>query len=181
MIHEEEDYEDEFEEYEESDEDYFEEDDDEESETDTRTYDEGPRISRMDRFAEDPWPPLTFILTLIGLAIVLFTPPPIWAAANYLIFGTYVLVIVTGVATSMGITAWKEETESRMRLAAPIVLVITFACLIVGVLDSLLWILNGVGLVAEWGSPVVTFCITIALFGVYSLYFIRRTVRGESR
>ncbi|MHA1960514.1 MAG: hypothetical protein ACW99U_09795 [Candidatus Thorarchaeota archaeon] len=178
MRYEDEENEDDLEEYEESEEDDTDEDE-EESEVVTRTYDTGPTVSRMETFIDDPWPPLTFILTLIGLGIVLLTPPPLWAAASYLILGNYVLVIVAGVVTSLVIGVWKQETLSKMRLAAPPVLVLTYGCVAVGTLDTMAWIQNGIGLVAEWGVPIVTLCITIALFGVYSLFVVRRTIKGE--
>jgi hypothetical protein len=178
MRYEDEENDDDLEEYEESDEEYTDEGEKDEV---TRTYDTGPHVSRMETFIEDPWPPLTFILTVIGLGIVLLTPPPIWAAASYLLFGNYILVIVAGVVTSLVIGVWKQETLSKMRLAAPPILVLTYACLAVGTLDTMAWILNDIGLVADWGVPIVTLCITIALFGVYSLFVIRRTIKGEGR
>ena len=43
-----------------------------------------PGGDRLEKFASDPWPPTTFILVVIGLALVLLTPPDVssaWKAA----------------------------------------------------------------------------------------------------
>lgn len=182
MIHDEdplfeEDYEEDDEENEnyDEDEDYddedYEEDEDYEDEDYSPDYDEG----RLAKFVEDPWPPATFVLMIIGFVIILATPPTIWEVWLYLLEGLYLTLILAVVACVFSLQTIIQSAGSKMRYAGIVVLLISLIAAAVGFADTMSWVLNGQSLLPDLATPLTTISITVLVFGLYSLWLFQRT------
>lgn len=162
--------------YEADDEDTFPDEDDETTDSDfeERTYDVGPHESRMETFLKDPWPRLTMLLMIIGFVIVIFTPPDLWTIWSYVLFGNYILIIFAGAASVFAIKIWTEGGTSNLRYGGPTNLVVIFLCTIIGTLDTIMWMIFGGPLIPGFQTSVLSLCVTIVLFCIYSLWLIQR-------
>ncbi|NHJ12829.1 MAG: hypothetical protein EAX95_04095 [Candidatus Thorarchaeota archaeon] len=161
---------DEDEEYE--DDDYEDEDDEDEDDED---YSPDYGESRLSKFMEDPWPSATFILMLIGFAIILATPSAIWEVWLYLLEGFYFTLILTVVACVFALQTMVRSAGSRMRYAGIFVLLISLIAAAVGFADTMSWVLNGQSILPNLGTPLTTVSVTVLIFGLYSLWLFQRT------
>jgi len=73
-----------------------------------RTYDDREPGQGYANFLKEPWPPTALIITLIGLAIVIFTPPEIWAPHRYGILGVYFLISAGLVGIVFSLITWSR-------------------------------------------------------------------------
>jgi hypothetical protein len=138
----------------------------------------GPWFSR---FLSDPWPGVVFILTLIGLGVVFITPPAIWAVWNYFILADYFLIVLVGVAIIFSMAAWRKASGHRLRWAGPINTIVALACGVVGTLDSISWMLSGTSLFAGLDTPVISLCMVLTVFSLYTLWLVQRSFGPQQR
>ena len=124
---------------------------------------------------EDPWPPATFILMLIGFTLVLATPAAIWEVWLYLLEGLYFTLILTVVACVFSLQTIVQSAGSRMRYAGFFVLLISLIAAAVGFADTMSWVLNGESLLPNLGTPLTTVSVTVLVFGLYSLWLFQRS------
>ena len=168
----EEEYEDDFpdEEYEEED-DYY----------DSADVIDIPRESAMSRFAEDPWPRTTFVLVIIGLVMVLLTPPNIWALWNYFLIADYFMVIIGGAAIAYSIVTWKRAGKHRLRWAAMTNLLVVLILIVVASLDTFSWVLFLRSIIPGIDTPIISLAMVLAVFSIYSLWVIQRNFTQPKR
>ena len=79
---------------------------------DVRSYDTGG-LSGLTKFLADPWSPTVFLITIIGLGIVLLTPDAIWAPNRYNIIGIYALILLSMVGIVFSLITWKRAGNHR--------------------------------------------------------------------
>jgi hypothetical protein len=149
----------------------------EEVEEDDEVYDTyyEPRGPRLSGFLSDPWPGIVFILTIIGLGVVLITPPAIWAVWNYFILADYFLIVLVGVAIIFSLVTWSKAGGHRLRWAGPTNVIVALLCGSIGTLDSASWMLSGTGLFAGVDTPVISLCMVLTVFSLYTLWLVQRS------
>ncbi len=146
-----------------------------------RSYDpDEPYRDRWVEFLDDPWPRIVGILTIIGFAIVLLTPPALWAIWLYQIVGNYVLIIMAAVGSWFSITIWKAPNTSRLRWGGVTNLVVILLCAVTGTVDSIVLMITGYGLLPAVESPLLMVCATIVIFCLYALWIIQRSMQGAT-
>lgn len=155
------------------------EDEDDEYESIEDLYESGE--GRLDKFANDPWPSTTFVLVIIGLAMVLLTPVDIWFAWNYFLIAEYFMLIIGGVAIAYSLVTWSRAGKHRLRWAGLTNLVLVFALIIVGTLDTFSWILTLHSLFPGVQTPIISLALVLAVFSIYSLWVIQRNFAGPKR
>jgi hypothetical protein len=179
----EEDYEDEEEEeeYEEEedydDEDY--EDEDYEDDIDPSEFSIGASESRLGKFMEDPWPSATFILMLIGFAIVLATPPAVWEVWLYLIEGLYFTFILGVVTIVFAIQTIMRNPEGKLRYIGYGVAIMALFAITIGVLDTTSWVVSGQSILPFTNTPLTALTVTLLVFGLYSLWLFQRSTEPK--
>lgn len=141
-----------------------------------------------DRYAEkssgfilDPWPRIVFILTIIGLGIVLLTPPAFWAIWNYFILADYFLIVFVGVAIVFSLATWTKAGTHRLRWAGPSNVIVSLICGGIGTLDTASWILSGTGLFAGIDTPLIGLCMVLVIFSLYTLWLVQRSFGPQQR
>lgn len=144
------------------------------------TYEAEPG-NNLVKFLADPWPLPVFIITLVGLAIVLFTPPTIWAPNRYGILGVYFLIIAAYVGIVFSLKTWLQAGTHRLRWAGPANIVIIVLSFVFGTLDTISWILTGVGLFPALDSPLLLLCFMLVFFSMYMLWMIQKSLDPEPR
>lgn len=149
--------------------------------TEVRTYDVTEPGEKLSNFLKNPWPLPIFIITLIGLAIILFTPPTIWAPNRYGILGVYFLVIAAFVGIVFSLTTWSRAGTHRLRWAGPVNIIIISLSLVIGIIDTISWILTGVGLFPVLDSPLLLLCFMLVFFAMYMLWMIQKSLDPEPR
>ena len=132
-------------------------------------------------FMTDPWPPVVFILTLIGLGIVFLTPPAIWSVWNYFILGDYILIVAVGVAIVFSLGVWNKVGTHRLRWAAPTNVIVVLLCGAIGTLDTASWMVYGAGLLAGIDTPLLSLLIMLVIFSLYSLWMVQRSFGQQQR
>ena len=173
---------DEYDEEEEEEEDYF---PDEEFEEDDdydpidAVYDTGE--GRFAKFAEDPWPSTTFIMVVIGLAMVLLTPPDIWWFWNYFLIADYFMIIIGGAAIAYSIVTWVRAGKHRLRWAGLTNLILVLALVIVTTLDTFSWVVNLRSIIPGIQTPIISLALVLAIFSIYSLWVIQRNFAQPQR
>ncbi len=146
--------------------------DEELSDDEERSYDD--LIKERSAFSDDPWPPIVFILMLIGFGFVLLTPPDIWSVWHYYLVITYGLLVLSGISSVISIGVWNNTQGSRLRYGGLTNLIVVLICGGMGTLDTLLIIATGDSLIP--GSGVILLLATvIVIFSLYSLWLIQRT------
>ena len=141
-----------------------------------------------DRYAErssgfilDPWPRIVFILTIIGLGVVFLTPPAFWALWNYFILADYFLIVIAGVAIIFSLTIWTKAGTHRLRWAGPTNTIVALLCGAIGTLDTASWIFSGTGLIAGIETPLITLCMVLVFFSLYTLWLVQRSFGPQQR
>lgn len=129
----------------------------------------------------DPWPKTVFFVTIIGFIIVLLTPPATWSIWNWTLIATYGLITVSVIVSPFSLRIWYEG-EGWLRYVGIGNFFIMNAAVIVGTLDTILWVSIGSGLLPgfEVGN-VLLVCFVIIVFLAYSLYFAFRFLTGEEQ
>jgi hypothetical protein len=159
-------------------------DEDEEEEVEEVGADEYEEIEQVlsDRYAArslgfmlDPWPRIVFILTIIGLGVVLLTPPAFWAVWNYFILADYFLIVFVGVAIVFSLITWTKAGTHRLRWAGPTNVIVALLCGGIGTLDTASWIMTGTGLFAGIDTPLISLCIVLVFFSLYTLWLVQRS------
>jgi hypothetical protein len=146
-----------------------------------RPYDAAEPGDKLAKFLADPWPLPVFIITLIGLAIILFTPPAIWAPNRYMILGVYFLVIAAFVGIVFSLKTWTQAGTHRLRWAGPVNIIVIVLSLVIGTIDTIRWILTGVGLFPALDSPLLLLCFMLVFFSMYMLWMIQKSLDPEPR
>jgi hypothetical protein len=140
-----------------------------------------PGASRLENFAKDPWPKTTFILVVIGLAMILLTPTNVWFAWNYFLIANYLMLIVGCVAISYSLITWNNAGKHRLRWAGLTNLILIFALIIVATLDTFSWILTLHSIFPGVETPIISLALVLAVFSIYSLWVIQRNFTGPNR
>ncbi|MFW9834095.1 MAG: hypothetical protein ACFFEK_08885 [Candidatus Thorarchaeota archaeon] len=166
------------EEEEEEEEDIF-PDDEEDYDVADALYESGE--SRLESFARDPWPKTTFLLLVIGFAMIFFTPTNVWFAWNYFLIANYLMLIVGGAAICYSLITWTKAGKHRLRWAGLTNLILIFALIIAATLDSFSWILNLHSIFPGVETPIISLALVLAVFSIYSLWVIQRNFAGPNR
>ncbi|MFW9786909.1 MAG: hypothetical protein ACFFE2_06215 [Candidatus Thorarchaeota archaeon] len=153
--------------------------DDEDYDSIDALYDTGE--GRFANFAEDPWPPTTFILILIGLFIVLLTPPPLWALWNYFIISDYFMMIIGGAAAAYSIVAWHRAGQHRLRWAAVTNLFVVLLIVVITTIDTFSWVFYLRSIFPGVETPILPLALVLAVFSIYSLWVIQRNFAQPTR
>jgi len=140
-----------------------------------------PGGERIAKFVKDPWPPTTFILVIIGLAMVLLTPPDLWAIFNYFLIADYFMIILGGAAMAFSIVTWSRAGRHRLRWAGITNVVVVAALLIVATLDTFSWIVSAQSIIPGVDTPIITLALVLVVFSIYSLWVIQRNFGGPDR
>jgi hypothetical protein len=170
--------------YDEEDEDEFPDEEYEEDEEDdydsTELLDE-PHEPKLAKFIEDPWPPTTFILVIIGLGIVLLTPPFFWSLWNYFIIADYFMIIISGAAIAYSLVTWSRAGKHRLRWAALTNLIVIIAVATLATIDTFSWIINLHSIFPGVQTPILSLALVLAVFSIYSLWVIQRNFAQPKR
>ncbi|MGY5872905.1 MAG: hypothetical protein RTV72_11710 [Candidatus Thorarchaeota archaeon] len=168
------------------DEDTAEEDEDEEDFEDVvdikevRSYDIDSKSS-LTKFLADPWPLTVFIITVIGLGIVLLTPHSIWAPNRYGILGVFFLIVAALVGIVFSLITWQRAGTHRLRWAGPVNIIVIVLAVVVGITDTASWILTGTGMIPSLESSLILLCFMLVFFSLYMLWMIQRSLDPEPR
>ncbi len=136
---------------------------------------------RFSKFAEDPWPKTTFILVLIGLAMVLLTPPDLWALWNYFLIADYFMIIIGGAAIAYSLVTWNRAGKHRLRWAAVTNLVLVLVLIIIATLDTFSWVAFLQSIIPGVDTPIISLALVLAVFSIYSLWVIQRNFTQPKR
>lgn len=147
---------------------------------DVRSYD-SDTTSGFVKFMSDPWPPTVFIITLIGLGIVLLTPPDIWAPNRYAILGLFALILASLVGIVFSLITWRRAGTHRLKWAGPVNIIVVLVAAGFGIADSISWMLNNTGIIAGLDSPLILLCFMLVFFSLYMLWMIQRSLDPEPR
>ena len=137
--------------------------------------------NRLEKFVDDPWPPTTFVLVIIGLVMVLFTPPDIWAIWNYFMIANYFMIILGGAALAYSLITWNRAGKHRLRWAGFTNLFVIIILLVVSILDTFSWIANAQSIIPGIDTPIITLAMVLVIFSIYSLWAIQRNFGPPQR
>ncbi|MHA1963729.1 MAG: hypothetical protein ACXACG_04425 [Candidatus Thorarchaeota archaeon] len=140
-----------------------------------------PRGERLAKFVDNPWPPTTFVLVVIGLAIVLLTPHDLWRIWNYFLIADYFMIILGAVAIAYSLVTWSRAEGHRLRWAGLTNLFVVFTCVILATLDTFSWMVNAQSIIPAVQTPIITLAIVIVVFSIYSLWVIQRNFAPQNR
>jgi hypothetical protein len=140
-----------------------------------------PRGERFAKFAEDPWPPTTFILVVIGLALVLLTPPNLWALWSYFLIANYFMLIIGGAAIAFSLVTWTRAGKNRLRWAAATNAILVFVLIIFATLDTFSWMIFLQSIIPGVDTPIISLALVLAVFSIYSLWVIQRNFAQPKR
>lgn len=157
----------------------YEEDEDDDFDPIDALY--GPGEGRFTKFAEDPWPPTTFILVIIGLAMVLLTPPQIWAFWNYFLIADYFMIIIGGAALAYSVVTWNRAGKHRLRWAAVTNFFVVILLIVVATLDTFSWVVSLQSIIPGIETPIISLALVLAIFSIYSLWVIQRNFGQPQR
>lgn len=167
-----------------ADEDQEEEAEDEDFEDDTdfevRSYEQDSG-GWFPKFISEPWPMTVFIITVIGLGIVLLTPPTIWALNHYSILGVFFLIVAALVGIVFSLVTWSRAGTHRLKWAGPANIIVILLATGVGVYDTIIWILTGAGMIPAIDTPLILLCFMLVFFSLYTLWMIQRSLDPEPR
>ena len=161
--------------------DEYEEEEDEEDDYESLELLDEPHEPRLAKFVEDPWPPTTFILVIIGLAIVLLTPPSFWALWNYFIIADYFMIVVCGAAIAYSLVTWSRAGKHKLRWVAATSLILVILIAIVATIDTFSWMINLQSIFPGVQTPILSLALVLAVFAIYSLWAIQRNFAPPKR
>ncbi|TFG32989.1 hypothetical protein EU527_09095 [Candidatus Thorarchaeota archaeon] len=144
-----------------------------------RSYE--PSIGRLATLLKDPWPPVVFFITVIGLGLVLLTPPAIWNPHRYFILADYFLIVFGSVAIILSLMTWSRAGTHRLRWAGPTNIIVVIASVALGIIDSLSWMLNSVGLFPTIETPILPLCFMLVIFTMYTLWLVQRSLDPDRK
>jgi hypothetical protein len=162
-------------------------DEDEVEEVDQADYEDIEEVfsdrstKRSEGFILDPWPRIVFVLTIIGLGVVLLTPPGIWALWNYFILADYFLIVLVGVAIVFSLITWSKAGTHRLRWAGPTNVIVSLICGAIGTLDTVSWMLSGTSLFVGIDTPLISLCMVFVVFSLYTLWLVQRSFGPQQR
>ncbi len=145
-----------------------------------RTYGEESSFG-LTEFLRDPWPLTTLIITLIGLGIILLTPPAIWAPHRYGILGVYSLIAAGLVGIVFSLITWSRAGTHRLKWAGPVNIIVIALSVTVGTADTISWILNGTSIIPVLDSSLLLLSFMLVFFSLYTLWMIQRSLDPEPR
>lgn len=172
------------------DDEYEEEEDDFPGKEETEDEDDGydpidaiyePGGQRLANFVKAPWPPTTFILVIIGLAMVLLTPPDLWALYNYFLIADYFMIILGGAAITFSLITWNRAGKHRLRWAGVTNLFLVTALIVVATLDTFSWVVSAQSIIPGVDTPIISLALVLVVFSIYSLWVIQRNFGGPNR
>jgi len=140
-----------------------------------------PSEDKLEKFANDPWPPTTFVMVVIGLAMVLLTPPDIWFAWNYFLLADYFMIVIGGTAVAFSIVTWHRAGTHRLRWAGVTNLILISALIVVATLDTFSWVANFQSIIPGVQTPIISLALVLAFFSIYSLWVIQRNFTQPKR
>jgi hypothetical protein len=140
-----------------------------------------PSGERFETFANNPWPPTTFILVIIGLAMVLLTPPDLWALFNYFLIANYFMIILGGAAMAFSLVTWNRAGRHRLRWAGVTNLILVALLLVVATLDTFSWMVNAQSIIPGVDTPITALSLVLVVFSIYSLWVIQRNFGSPNR
>ena len=146
-----------------------------------RSYDDEDSISGFAKFMADPWPPTAFIITIIGLGLVLLTPHDIWAPNRYGIIGVFALLGMSLVGLVFSLITWQRAGTHRLKWAGPVNIMVILAAAGIGVVDTFSWILYNTGMIVGLDQPLILLCFMLVFFSLYMLWMIQRSLDPEPR
>jgi len=146
-----------------------------------RTYDDSDTSSSFEKYMAEPWPPTAFIITLIGLGIVLLTPPAIWAVHRYGILGVFALLGASLVGIVFSLITWSRAGTHRLKWAGPVNIIVILLAAGFGTADTLSWILANTGIIAGLDQPLILLTFMLVFFSLYMLWMIQRSLDPEAR
>jgi hypothetical protein len=137
--------------------------------------------SRLSKFADDPWPTTAFIIMLAGFGVV-FAPPILWAGANrYFLLSIYLLLILGCVAVAYSLVTWETGRGSRLRWAAVTNIIVVTACLVIGVLDTVSWVVSFQSIIPGIATPLLSLVLVLVVFSIYTLWIVQKQFSGPRR
>ena len=147
---------------------------------DVRSYDTGG-LSGLTKFLADPWSPTVFLITIIGLGIVLLTPDAIWAPNRYNIIGIYALILLSMVGIVFSLITWKRAGNHRLKWAGPVNIIVILAAATVGIIDTASWIFYNTSIVVGLDQSLLLLCFMLVFFSIYMLWMIQRSLDPDTR
>jgi hypothetical protein len=166
-----------------ADEDIAEEEEDEEEvevEFEVRSYDDDSE-GWFPKFMAEPWSPTVFLITVIGLAIVLFTPQTIWAPNRYGILGAFFLIVAALLGIVFSLITWQRAGTHRLKWAGPVNIIVILVSTGVGLMDTASWIFTGASMIPLLETPLILLCFMMVFFSLYMLWMIQRSLDPEAR
>ncbi|MGY5880033.1 MAG: hypothetical protein RTV31_07265 [Candidatus Thorarchaeota archaeon] len=145
-----------------------------------RTYEE-PSGGMLSKFIGEPWPLTVFIITVIGLGIVLLTPHEIWAPHRYGILGAFFLIVAALAGIVFSLITWNRAGTHRLKWAGPVNIIVIIISTAVGIIDTASWILTGFGMIPALDTPLILLCFMMVFFSLYMLWMIQRSLDPEAR
>ena len=139
-----------------------------------RTY--APSVSKLDKFLKDPWSPSVFVLILIGLGLVLLTPPAIWNPFRYFILADYFLIVFGFAGMIFSLMTWSRAGTNRLRWAGPTNIIVVLASVSLGIIDSISWMVNDTGLFPSIATPILPLSFMLVVFTMYTLWLVQRSL-----
>ncbi|TFF96736.1 hypothetical protein EU546_00835 [Candidatus Thorarchaeota archaeon] len=138
-----------------------------------------PSGSRLSRFLEDPWPTATFVLVLLGFAMVILPPYEIWSQWNWLFVGLYFMWILVTISFVFTMEIWVKAAGSKMRFVAIILFLLITGVGVLGSVDLGLWILFSTPVLPGLEAPLLYGTNAIVIFCLYSLWLIKRSTTAD--
>jgi hypothetical protein len=164
-----------------ADEDIAEEDDEEFAEDfDISPYEEKTG-SWLQNYLMDPWAKTVFVITVIGLLMVLLTPESIWAPNRYGIIGVFFLIVAALVGIAFSLITWNKAGTHRLKWAGPVNIIVILAATVIGIIDTASWIFTGASMIPALDSPLILLCFMLVFFSLYMLWMIQRSLDPEAR
>ena len=147
----------------------------------TRTYDDSDTTSNFTKLMAEPWPPTAFIITMIGLGLVLLTPPATWAIHRYGILALFALLAASLVGIMFSLITWNRAGTHRLKWAGPVNIIVILLAAGFGTADTISWILNNTGVIAGLDQPLILLTFMLVFFSLYMLWMIQRSLDPEPR
>jgi len=158
-----------------------EEDFEDDADFEIRSYEEKESRSWFPKFIADPWPMTVFIIAVIGLGIVLLTPPAIWDPNRYSILGVFFLIVASLVGIVFSLITWVRAGTHRLRWAGPVNIIVILLAAAFGIIDTASWIMTGFSMFPELDTPLILLCFMLVFFSLYMLWMIQRSLDPEAR
>ena len=135
---------------------------------------------RLEAFIADPWPPLAFVMILVGFTVILPWPSEVWFAWSYFILGFYAILIISGAAAVLSLETW-IRSPNRSRYLGPVFIIALVAVVLMATVDTLSWIQTGASIIPELTGPyLLQLALLIDIFAVYTMWIVRRSFTEET-